>query len=135
MELNKKSLEENLTRLLYLASILKEKHHINNNFLIDPEILSSLEIMVNNYNKFDSQVTDDVLLKFGEPIYRIMECFIAQISNELEEVYDDDENLTDLQEDLLEIDFLLKDPFLSDDEMDELLDRRNELQELIKNNS
>lgn len=61
-----------------------------------------------------------------------MEFLIEEISSELEETYDDDDNITDLQEDLLEIDFLLKNPFLSDDEINELLDRRRELEELIK---
>jgi hypothetical protein len=133
MALNKKSLVENLDHLMYLISILKENKYPHCDVNLDYDIVYNLEMMVNNFQNISQDISDEFVFEVCEPLDNIIKNLIEQISNALEEDTDSADNVKDLIEDINEIDFLLKDPFLSDDEINELLDRRSDLQEIINN--
>lgn len=133
MALNKNLLEENLNQLIQLYQTFKEKNNPQSNIMIDDTILSNLENATYKYKNLKIELPKEYLNQLLEPIDNIVKHLINQLRNELENDIDDD--IKDLKEDLVEVDFLLKDPFLSDTEINELLDRRAELLVLIKNNT
>ncbi len=136
MDPNKGSLTGYLERFMYLLSILKERNISQSTSWFDYTVISNLEMMIDNYRKLSMELPEKYLIQIVEPLDNIFKRLIEQAAVELgDENEIDYTEMDEIKDDLDEIDLLLKDPFLSHEEINDLLDKRSELLELIKKNS
>ncbi len=98
---------------------------------VDPAFFQNLDFIIRNYEMMKTNIPKEVLNQMGGPFQKILKEFIDQLKNELGE----DEPLTEVKQEIVndinEIDKLLRNPEMSENSIDELLDKRSEL---LKNN-
>jgi uncharacterized FAD-dependent dehydrogenase len=134
-----RSFKENLDLLIKLFRKLKDKSSINEIKGIDKTFYHNFEYLLNNYEMMKDQISDELLSKFGEPVKGMIAGLVEQLKDELGEeevqaiINEEDEIIKDhIPEDkstdsVEMIDKMLKNPNLSEKEIDELLDRRSKL--------
>ena len=135
-----RSFKENLDLLIKLFRKLKDKSSINEIKGIDKTFYYNCEYLLNNYEMMKDQISDELLSKFGEPVKGMIASLVEQLKDELGEeevqsIINEEEPITDHTpqeknlDSIQEIDEMLKNPDLTDKEVDELLDRRSKLKE------
>jgi hypothetical protein len=136
---NDRSFHENLDLLIKLFKRLKEKTSLDEIQGIDKSFYQNFEYLINNYEKMKDQISEELLDKFGEPVKDMIAGLVEQLMNELGDDYDefmdseieltedDSQVLTGHVDDVDKIDEMLKDPNLSEDEINRLLDQRSKL--------
>lgn len=136
MEEDKQSFRQNLDELIKLFRKLKNKTSIENIPGVDKAMYQNFEVFLNNYDNMKDHITDDLYDKFGVPMRKMIADIVAQLKNELsEEDMMEFKSLTEIEEtdnveiirNIQEIDKLLKNPKLSPEEIDKLLDERSSL--------
>ncbi len=123
MDENIESFKQNLDQLIKLFKKLKDRTSVNDIPGIDKMMYQNFDMFLNNYEMMRDRLSDELLSQFGEPI-RII---IADLVKRLKEELGENEHIEEKQEiinDIEKIDELLKNPNLSEEETNRLLDER-----------
>lgn len=123
MDENIESFKQNLDQLIKLFKKLKDRTSVNDIPGIDKMMYQNFDMFLNNYEMMRDKLSDELLSQFGEPI-RII---IADLVKRLKEELGENEHIEEKQEiinDIEKIDELLKNPNLSEEETNRLLDER-----------
>lgn len=138
MASNDRSFSENLDLLIKLLRKLKDKSQFEGMPGVPKMFIMNFDFFLQNYDKMKDQISDQLLQQFGEPIKQMVADMVEQLQGELDEnmipgVETSLESpvITGHKRTLAEIDNLLKNPSLSQEEIDKLLDERHQL--MIKN--
>ncbi len=118
-----KSFKQNLDQLIKLFKKLKDRTSVNDIPGIDKMMYQNFDMFLNNYEMMKDRLSDELLSQFGEPIRVIIADLVKRLKEELGEV----EHIEEKQEiinDIGKIDKLLKNPKLSEEEINRLLDER-----------
>lgn len=129
-----RSFNENLDLLIKLFKRLKEKTSLDEMHGIDKTFYQNFEYLLSNYENMRDQLSEELLDKFGEPVKGMIASLVEQLKAELgDDIGDldldstDEEPLIEVPDDIAKIDELLKNPKLSDEEINKLLDERSKL--------
>ena len=129
-----RSFNENLDLLIKLFKKLKEKTSLDDLHGIDKTFYQNFEYLLSNYENMRDQLSEELLDKFGEPVKGMIASLVDQLKNELgddiSELSLDEEPLKEdirIPDDLAKIDQMLKNPDLSEEELNKLLDERSRL--------
>ena len=123
MDENIESFKQNLDQLIKLFKKLKDRTSVNDIPGIDKMMYQNFDMFLNNYEMMKDRLSDELLSQFGEPIRIIIADLVKRLKEELGEV----EHIEEKQEiinDIEKIDRLLKNPKLSEEEINRLLDER-----------
>lgn len=139
MSNEERSFKENLDLLIKLFKKLKNRTDINEIPGIDKNMYQNFDLFLNNYEMMRDQISDDLLMQFGEPMKKMIADLVDQLKDELgEEVETREEQepaqRQELRKDVEQIDQLLKNPNLTEEEIDRLLDERMKLKQNPDNN-
>lgn len=118
-----KSFKQNLDQLIKLFKKLKDRTSVNDIPGIDKMMYQNFDMFLNNYDMMKDRLSDELLSQFGEPIRVIIADLVKRLKEELGEV----EHIEEKQEiinDIEKVDELLKNPKLSEEEINRLLDER-----------
>jgi DNA mismatch repair ATPase MutS len=121
-----KSLREQLDNLVELFKKLREKANEEQFGHLDKTFFNNIDLLVNNYELFKRNFSDEVLNEISEPIQKLIVQAVDHLKAELGEP---DANQIELRSDIDRIDELLQNPNLSIDEIDNLLDKRRKIKE------
>lgn len=128
-----RSFNENLDLLIKLFKKLKEKTSIDDLHGIDKTFYQNFEYLLSNYENMRGQLSEELLDKFGEPVKGMIASLVDQLKRELgDDIADIESAVEEVEEikvpdDLNKIDEMLKDPKLSEEEVNKLLDERSKL--------
>jgi uncharacterized protein YcgL (UPF0745 family) len=129
-----RSFNENLDLLIKLFKKLKEKTSLDDLHGIDKSFYQNFEYLLSNYENMRDQLSEELLDKFGEPVKGMIASLVDQLKNELgddiSELSLEKEPLKEeirIPDDLAKIDQMLKNPDLSEEELNKLLDERSRL--------
>jgi uncharacterized protein YcgL (UPF0745 family) len=129
-----RSFNENLDLLIKLFKKLKEKTSLDDLHGIDKSFYQNFEYLLSNYENMRDQLSEELLDKFGEPVKGMIASLVDQLKNELGDdisdlILDEEPLKEDIQvpDDLVKIDQMLKNPDLSEEELNKLLDERSRL--------
>ncbi len=124
-DFKKNSFAQNLEYLIELFARLRERSMNQTVPGIDKTFFENFDFIAQNYKSLKKDIPDEVLERFGQPIQQIVEQMVEQLIDELEEDEPMDADVKGLSDDLKEIDLLLRNPHISQHEIDELLDQRS----------
>jgi hypothetical protein len=124
-----RSFNENLDLLIKLFKKLKDKASFDDMPGIDKTFYQNFEYLLGNYENMREQLSEELLSKFGEPVKAMIAGLVEQLKMELgDDIGDLDLDETEeeiiVPDDVAKIDELLKNPGLSDEEINKLLDER-----------
>ena len=129
-----RSFNENLDLLIKLFKKLKEKTSLDDLHGIDKSFYQNFEYLLSNYENMRDQLSEELLDKFGEPVKGMIASLVDQLKNELgDDISDlslDEEPMKEdiqIPDDLVKIDQMLKNPDLTEEELNKLLDERSRL--------
>lgn len=133
MSNEERSFKENLDLLIKLFKKLKGRTDIKEIPGIDKNMYQNFDLFLNNYEMMRDQISDELLMQFGEPMKKMIADLVDQLKDELGEEVEIKEEETpqrqELRKDVKQIDQLLKNPGLSEEEIDRLLDERMKLKQ------
>lgn len=115
---------KDLDKLIELFKKFKEKTVEEDIPGFNKQFFQSFDLIVNNYDMIKNQLSDDYFKQISEPLKQMIQDMILQLQQELGE---DLQTKTEVNNTIKEIDELLKKPGLSNTEVDELLDKRTDL--------
>ena len=123
---------QELDELFRLFKKLMEDKSIDEVPGIDKHMLQQFQFFFNNYENMKDQIAYQLQGQFGEPVKEMVRTLVKQLREELGEEYDfieqdEDIPVIDVDEvgiDIKKIDEMLKDPNLTPEQIDELLDKR-----------
>ena len=134
MATSDRSFSENLDLLIKLLRKLKDKSQFEGMPGVPKMFIMNFDFFLQNYEKMKDQISDQLLQQFGEPIKQMVADMIEQLKEELDEnmipeveASSDSPVITGHKRTLADIDNLLKNPSLSQEEIDKLLDERHQL--------
>jgi hypothetical protein len=134
MATNDRSFSENLDLLIKLLRRLKDKSQFEGMPGVPKMFIMNFDFFLQNYNKMKDQISEQLLQQFGEPIKQMVADMVEQLQGELDdniipdvEIPSETPVITGRKRTLAEIDNLLKNPSLSQEEIDKLLDERHQL--------
>ncbi len=131
MKNEEKSFKKNLDLLIKLFKKLKDKTPLEEMPGIDKNMYQNFDIFLKNYETMRDQISEELLMNFGEPMKKMIADLVDQLKNELgEEIEEDSADYIEIQElkrDINQIDELLKNPGLSEEEINHLLDERSKI--------
>jgi len=128
-----RSFNENLDLLIKLFKRLKDKASFDDMPGIDKTFYQNFEYLLGNYENMRDQLSEELLSKFGEPVKGMIASLVEQLKMELgDDIGDLDQDEAEVEEisipeDVAKIDEMLKDPQLSPEEINKLLDERSKL--------
>jgi hypothetical protein len=129
-----RSFNENLDLLIKLFKKLKEKTSLDDLHGIDKTFYQNFEYLLSNYENMRDQLSEELLDKFGEPVKGMIASLVDQLKHELgDDISDlslDEEPMKEdiqIPDDLVKIDQMLKNPDLTEEELNKLLDERSRL--------
>jgi len=124
---------ENLDKLIELFKKIKEKSKDKYSDDMDKSFLMNVDMLINNYEMIKNNVPDEVLNEMGEPIKKYITEVIEKLKEELGEDFNDDietiNEIIEIENSIEEIDKLLTNPKLTPKEIDDLLDKRQQVKE------
>ena len=123
---------QDLDELFRLFKKLMEDKSIDEVPGIDKNMLQQFQFFFSNYENMKDQIIYQLQGQFGEPVKEMVRTLVKQLREELGEEYDFIEQeeetpvvqIDDLGNDIKKIDEMLKDPNLTPEQIDELLDKR-----------
>jgi len=142
MATSDRSFSDNLDLLIKLLRKLKDKSRFESMPGVPKMFTMNFDFFLQNYEQMKDQISDQLLQQFGEPIKQMVADMIDQLQDELGDDMltgsnaDTDTDpvalserpaITGQKKTLEEIDALLKNPSLSQEEIDKLLDERHQL--------
>ncbi len=116
--------KNNLDELIEVFIRLKDKENFKT-MLNDDAQLKNIEMLINNYDFIKNNIPDDILDELGESIKGLIVDLTKQLKQELGNVDQDDNK--EFLDDINMIDNILTSNDLSEDKINELLDKRNSL--------
>ncbi len=134
--------KQELDELFRLFNKLMEKQdtEMENIPGINKMMVEQFKVFFTNYESMKDQIAYQLQGQFGDSIQEMVKTLIQQLREELGEeewmntlepdepvVHEIKQNPTDPEKEIAEIDKLLKNPNLTPEQMDELLDRRSRL--------
>jgi hypothetical protein len=128
-----RSFNENLDLLIKLFKRLKDKASFDDMPGIDKTFYQNFEYLLSNYENMRDQLSEELLSKFGEPVKGMIASLVEQLKMELgDDIGDLDldeekEEVIIVPDDIAKIDEMLKNPDLSHEEINKLLDERSKL--------
>jgi len=139
-----KSFHDNLDKLVKLLRKLRDKAEGNEIPGIPKMFLNNFDFVINNYEMMKNQISDQLLNQYGESIKKIVADMVEQLKEEVGDDFDTEEiseppepepelliePSDNLQEAIEKIDEKLKQPGLSEDDINKLLDDRSRLVDL-----
>ena len=130
---NNNSFRDNLDKLIELFKKIKDKSKDKYISDMDKSFLMNFDMLINNYEMIKNNVPDEVLNEMGEPIKKYIYEMIEKLKDELNEDYKDDieamKEIAEIKNSIEEIDKRLTNPKLSTNEIDDLLDKRQQIKE------
>lgn len=124
---------DNLDKLIELFKKIKEKSKDKYVSDMDNSFLMNFDMLINNYEMIKNNVPDEVLNEMGEPIKKYISEMIEKMKAELGEDFKDDietvNEIVEIENSIEQIDKLLTNPNLSANEIDNLLDKRQQIKE------
>ncbi len=128
--------KKELDELFRLFKKLVEKKDLNEVPGVDKFMLQQFQFFFSNYDNMKDQIADQLQGQFGDSVKDMVKTLVQQLKEELDE--DDFLNLSETEEEPLisiegvsettfEIDKLLKNPDLTEEQINELLDKRAQL--------
>ena len=123
---------QDLDELFRLFKKLMEDKSIDEVPGIDKNMLQQFQFFFSNYENMKDQIMYQLQGQFGEPVKEMVRTLVKQLREELGEEYDYTEQneeapvikFEEFGNDIKKIDEMLKDPNLSPEQIDELLDKR-----------
>lgn len=126
--------QKELDELFRLFKKLVEKKDLDDVPGIDKFMLQQFQFFFNNYDNMKDQIAEQLQGQFGDSVKEMVRTLVQQLKEEL----DEDEMLNVIEEEpkvkidnkgftKAEIDELLKNPDLTEEQVNELLDRRADL--------
>jgi wyosine [tRNA(Phe)-imidazoG37] synthetase (radical SAM superfamily) len=122
-----RSFKEDLNLLIRLFKKLKDKTPLESIPGIDKNMYKSFDMFLSNYEMMRDQISEDLLQQFGEPMKKMIADLVQQMKNELGSDFEQEEpseEMIALKRDIEQVDELLKNPGLSEEEVNKLLDER-----------
>lgn len=120
-----------LDTLIELFKKIREKSLDKDIPGIDPSFFNNFDFVLKNYEMVKHQLTDDMLEQFGGPIKGMIENLINQLKEEVGDEIIEGNSIpkeSSISEDLSNIDKILKSDNLTNSQIDELLDKRSNMQ-------
>jgi hypothetical protein len=126
---------KDLDELFRLFKKMVEKKPLDDVPGVDKFMLQQFQFFFNNYENMKDQIADQLHGQFGDSVKEIIKSLVQQLKEEL----DDDIMLESIKEekpiisistvghDMKEIDEMLQNPNLTEEQVNELLDRRSRL--------
>ena len=134
MSASDRSFNENLDLLIKLLRKLKDKSHFEGMPGVPPMFVTNFDFFIQNYERMKDQISAQLLQQFGEPIKQMVADMVNQLQEELDEdimtSIDTPESKTVItggKRTVEDIDQLLRQPGLSAEEIDRLLDERKKV--------
>lgn len=145
MSESNESFEKDLEQLIRLFKKIKNKSDKDQFAHLDPAFAQNLDFIINNYEMVKNNIPKEMFNQMGLPFQQLMREFIKQMQEELgeeelseEELYEPEEEQEEIPEQkkeenqphagkLEKIDARLKTTGLSSEEIDRLLDMRNQI--------
>ncbi len=131
MDNNNETFRENLDELIELFKKIKKKSKDKYISDMDKSFLMNFDMIINNYEMIKNNVPEEVLNEMGEPIKKYISEMIEKMKAELGEDFKDDietvNEVIEIENSIEQIDKLLENPNLSDNEINELLDKRKQI--------
>ncbi|MDZ7742294.1 MAG: hypothetical protein U5Q03_11210 [Bacteroidota bacterium] len=127
-----RSFKENLDLLIRLFKKLKDKTPMDEIPGIDKNMYQNFDMFLKNYEIMRDQISEELLQNFGEPMKKMIADLVEQLKNELGDDIGEEEQSPEMKEfkrDMAQIDELLKNPGLSEEEVNHLLDERMKLKD------
>lgn len=132
------SFEKDLEQLIRLFKKIKDKSKAEHFSKLDPAFAQNLDFIINNYEMVKNNIPKEMFTQMGLPFRQLMREFISQLKNELGDKFEMDTEMETMVEDSIpqkqeflndidEIDKKLKTPGLSEEQVNNLLDKRNAL--------
>jgi len=127
---------KDLDELFRLFKKLVETQSMDDVPGVDGMMLKQFQFFFSNYENMKEQIGDQLMGQFGEPVKQMVSDLVKQLREQLNEdeftVIEEVEEEPVIQIDNIaitieEIDNMLKNPDLSEDQINELLDKRAEL--------
>ena len=134
--------KQELDELFRLFNKLMEKQgsEMENIPGINKMMVEQFKVFFTNYESMKDQIAYQLQGQFGDSIQEMVETLIQQLRDELGEeewmiasdtdvpiTHETKKNITDPEKEIAEIDEMLKNPNLTQEQIDELLDRRSRL--------
>jgi len=137
MATSDRSFSENLDLLIKLLRKLKDKSQFEGMPGVPKMFVMNFDFFLQNYEKMKDQISEQLLQQFGEPIKQMVADMVDQLQDELDsgvipevETTTETPVITGQKKSLEEIDNLLKNPSLTQEETDKLLDERHRLKKM-----
>jgi len=116
--------KNSLDELIVVFKRLKDKEQFKTILNNDTQ-LKNIEMLINNYDFIKDNIPDDILEDLGESIKELIIDLTKQLKQELNEI--DAEENKEYLDDITMIDNVLASRDLTEDKINELLDKRNSL--------
>ena len=114
-----KNFKSDLDKLIHLFKKLRQKS-VFETMIKDKEQIKNLDMIIDNYDMIKDNIPDSIAESLGEPIKQLILMLTEQMKDEMDTI-DNSDNELDI------IDNILGEGNLSNDDINNLLDRRNEL--------
>jgi hypothetical protein len=126
--------EKDLNELIRLFKKIREKINTDQFAHLDPFFAQNLDFIINNYEMMKHSIPQELIAQMGPSLQQLMHEFIKQLKNEFGEELNTEQSdnkgssdKLELFDDIRKIDERLRNPGLSDEEINKLLDQRNTL--------
>ena len=126
--------KKELDELFRLFKKLVEKKDLDDVPGVDKFMLQQFQFFFNNYDNMKDQIADQLQGQFGDSVKEMVKTLVQQLKEELDEDImlnlEEEEpivQITEVGDTRLEIDKMLKNPDLTEDQINELLDKRASL--------
>lgn len=128
--------KKELDELFRLFKKLVDKKDLNDVPGVDKFMLQQFQFFFNNYDNMKDQIADQLQGQFGESVKDMVRTLVQQLKEELDEDimlnYEEEEEepavqISEVGSNKAEIDEMLKNPELTEDQVNELLDKRANL--------
>lgn len=128
--------KKELDELFRLFKKLVEKKDLNDVPGVDKFMLQQFQFFFNNYDTMKDQIADQLQGQFGDSVKDMVKTLVQQLKEELDEdiminIVDEDPEpkvqIADVGDSKAEIDEMLKNPNLTEEQINELLDKRADL--------
>ncbi len=131
------SFKKDLDELFRLFKKMVENKNMDEIPGVDKFMLQQFQMFFNNYDTMKDQIADQLHVQFGDSVKDMVRSLVEQLKEELgeddlltteEEELPPPVSIDHVKNDIQEIDEMLKNPDLTEEQIDELLDRRANLQ-------
>jgi len=126
MEQGKSAFINKLDELISLFEKLKEKAKKEGIIIDNDPLYGNFDMLSKNYELIKHNIPEDLLTEIGEPLQEMITQMIAQLKSEMGDI-ESSENASSVNNEINNIDALLKQGNLSEKEINDLLDKRSKM--------